>query len=537
MAHSNFCGIAYNLSSQPSAILATSVIQSADSPDNPSHITTLETVVTQGSGTWTDAILITVESDTTIVYVKSYLVVNDEFLAEGHYPTAYVTDITYADYVALLDLIQNSYSLSELRDLLGQTQGEMIQLKEEIGDYLEEVEPLYSEQMLLEILGHIEIDATVAALSWLSHSAVISLAHIITTVSTYVFAAIIIVVYGWAALTGIGLIAEYGRLAAMEQVCYHKYREQGGELVHILSPNGGGHIYGGTILVSAEEPYMWSDVEYVHFQYSINSTNGVDGNWYDIGTVDEDSVGLWWIYWDTTVVPDGSHIWVRVRGIDPEGYIFAWDSSDSWFEVNQGGASGISILEPHIDPPSYLPGDTLHLDVYLGDNHSDPIAGATVTYTVGTYPQVYTMQDMGGGNYQDSSHMVQSPSGSRTIYVFARKAGYGSANMATAFSVYDPAEGHDLQLESASLSATAVAPDESVDIEVVVRNLTENDETRVDVHTLVTGPGGYSFEEDYYVGTVPGYSAWGPEIVSTWTAPTTEGYYVVWIEAVGLSGC
>ncbi|MDO9097589.1 MAG: hypothetical protein Q7U60_05675, partial [Candidatus Methanoperedens sp.] len=113
-----------------------------------------------------------------------------------------------------------------------------------------------------------------------------------------------------------------------------------GSTVKITEPNGGGW-YKGIITVRATEDISGSTSS-VEFQYSLDSTNGIDGIWNVIGT-DNNAADGFGIQWDTVGVVDSS-VWIRARGYDGREW-GNWDYSDSSFGVDNSNPL-VSLSSP-----------------------------------------------------------------------------------------------------------------------------------------------------------------------------------------------
>ncbi|MCK5613087.1 hypothetical protein KAR91_65040, partial [Candidatus Pacearchaeota archaeon] len=102
-----------------------------------------------------------------------------------------------------------------------------------------------------------------------------------------------------------------------------------GSTVKITEPNGGGW-YKGNITVRATEDISGSTSS-VEFQYSLDSTNGIDGAWNAIGSDNNEADGFS-LQWNTVNIVDPS-VWIRARGFDGREW-GNWDSSDSSFGID-----------------------------------------------------------------------------------------------------------------------------------------------------------------------------------------------------------
>ena len=116
-----------------------------------------------------------------------------------------------------------------------------------------------------------------------------------------------------------------------------------GSTVKITEPNGGGW-YKGNITVRATEDISGSTSS-VEFQYSLDSTNGIDGAWNAIGSDNNEADGFS-LQWNTVNIVDPS-VWIRARGFDGREW-GNWDSSDSSFGIDNSNPI-VSISSPLTD--------------------------------------------------------------------------------------------------------------------------------------------------------------------------------------------
>jgi len=123
---------------------------------------------------------------------------------------------------------------------------------------------------------------------------------------------------------------------------------------------------------------------------------------------------LSWAYWD------GSR-WVLVDSlIDSEGYLVANTTHFSVWTVVE--VVPLQITDAQLSEETVTQGDTVTISATVEDDANNPVAGATVTATVGD--TTITLTDLGNGNYQGTIDTSTLEPDVYTITITAEKDGY-----------------------------------------------------------------------------------------------------------------
>jgi len=123
---------------------------------------------------------------------------------------------------------------------------------------------------------------------------------------------------------------------------------------------------------------------------------------------------LSWAYWD------GSR-WVLVDSlIDSEGYLVANTTHFSVWTVVE--VVPLQITGAQLSEETVTKGDTVTISATVEDDANNPVAGATVTATVGD--TTITLTDLGNGNYQGTIDTSTLEPDVYTITITAEKDGY-----------------------------------------------------------------------------------------------------------------